>query len=94
MRKTIQMAKESNIESHDFTTIKLREEIRLLIASVGMTIVTILSIINAVHTEFDVLSIWRIVFVYVQLIMVLSQKGVAASGERTSESKSSKPSKA
>ncbi|KAI9346905.1 hypothetical protein BDR26DRAFT_855336 [Obelidium mucronatum] len=94
MRKAIKMSKDAKIENKEFNSIKFKEEIRLLIASVGMTIVTILSIINAFNPSFNVLSIWRIVFVYIQLLMVLSQKGASGGGsETTSQSQSMKSSK-
>ncbi|KAI9327089.1 hypothetical protein BDR26DRAFT_876061 [Obelidium mucronatum] len=79
MRQVISASKEVKMDHTEFYTVKFREEIRLLIASIGMSIVTVLSIISIVEPKFNVLSIWRIVFVYLQLVMVMASQTVPTS---------------
>ncbi|KAI9327090.1 hypothetical protein BDR26DRAFT_876062 [Obelidium mucronatum] len=83
VRKVILKSKAVKIDYSEFYQLKFREETRLLFVSVGMTVVTILEIFAAVQDSFstNLISLWRIVFVYIQLVMVLtSQKVTEGSG--------------
>ncbi|KAJ3072209.1 hypothetical protein HDU98_004051 [Podochytrium sp. JEL0797] len=87
MTKVVANSKGANADTTIYYMIKFREELRLLVASVGMLAVTVLSIAHAVNPDFNALNIWRIVFVYVQLLLVMgSQKVVAGASSRQSTS--------
>ncbi|KAJ3234575.1 hypothetical protein HDU78_005752 [Chytriomyces hyalinus] len=75
-----------NQDSTVYKIIKMREEIRLLVASVGMLSVTVLSIVGAIDPTVTTLNIWRMVFVYVQLLLVMgSQKVVVGNYASSSQ---------
>ncbi|KAJ3092984.1 hypothetical protein HK100_006798, partial [Physocladia obscura] len=84
MRTVVANSKTANTDSTIYYVIQFREELRLIVVAVGMLAVTILSIINAINPSFNALNIWRIVFVYVQLILVMGSQKVAAGSNVTS----------
>ncbi|KAI9327088.1 hypothetical protein BDR26DRAFT_102689 [Obelidium mucronatum] len=80
MRQVVANSKGANADSTVYYIIKFREELRLIVAAVGLCAVTILSVINAVNPSFNALNIWRIVFVYIQLLMVMGSQKVVVGG--------------
>ncbi|KAJ3030198.1 UNVERIFIED_CONTAM: hypothetical protein HDU68_009839 [Siphonaria sp. JEL0065] len=80
MRAVVANSKGANADSSVYYIIKFREELRLVVAAVGLCSVTILSVIHAVNPDFNALNIWRIVFVYIQLLMVMGSQKVVVGG--------------
>ncbi|KAI8607231.1 hypothetical protein BC830DRAFT_1159271 [Chytriomyces sp. MP71] len=64
--------------------VQMREEARLLVASVGMSAVSALSIAGALDETLVTLNIWRMVFVYVQLLLVLGSQKVVVGNDGSS----------
>ncbi|KAJ3079524.1 hypothetical protein HDU99_010677 [Rhizoclosmatium hyalinum] len=86
MSQVVANSKGANADSSVYYIIKFREEIRLLVVAFGMLAVTILSIIHAANPDFNALNIWRIVFVYVQLLLVMGSQKVVVGGGSSANS--------
>ncbi|KAJ3030201.1 UNVERIFIED_CONTAM: hypothetical protein HDU68_009842 [Siphonaria sp. JEL0065] len=86
MRAVVANSKGANADSSVYYIIKFREELRLVVAAVGLCSVTILSVIHAVNPDFNALNIWRIVFVYIQLLMVMGSQKVVVGASSSAQS--------